>query len=1329
MVQGIEHDPSRATPEGERRLVTVLFADLVGYTTMSETRDPELIMETISLCFEAMSADIRRYGGYVDKVVGDEIMALFGAPRAQEDDAGKAVAAGLAMQRTLVGLTALLEQRLGSGMKMRVGINTGLVVTGAVGPGGYTVTGDAVNVAARLEKAAEPGEVLVGEMTRRLARRQFEWGERQTLTVKGRTEPVDCFTVDRPSTALLRLVPSPSDTPYVGRGHLMEQLAAVWRDTEREDARIVELVGEAGVGKTRLLANFFARTGTSADQVLYARADTPPRTFGPLLQLMPSLHSEISPAMRKRLEAVAREDAPEADPDWLVDCLVEILGALSAERPVAMVLDDIHRADTATLEVIDRLMPKIAGMRVCTFLLRQPQGRRPRKLPRADTIVVDALMPDESRALVRAVVPDLPAPTIETICGRAGGNPLYLEVLSAAAATAPDGVSVPASLQTAVTARVDELDELSRQVLREASVFGHSFLEEPLRRVMTVMDGFYESLDHLCQSGLLDRMPGDTRGYVFRHSLVHEVLYEGLLRRRRTDLHRRAAESLELTREEGIDIEPEQIAYHLERAGDSTRAAAYHLAAADRADRLRAPVEARSHRRTANRLIAMASLGELYTQGRPGRAARAGAVAGHLLLSLGMMAPLFLFFALRKPSQDHLTLGLPTDIIGFNLSSVLIAVAIGGAPLLLSGVLYSHLAAPSLMRRRVSAPSLAAWVAGGWALALASVLVAYGLLIALLRFGALDRLSSMYVGGATLQMMLGDYSLIVLTFAGTLAAAILWTALLRVHAYTWARARRRSVSPRATEASREWLLVRQLGLMAAIVSLGSLALVSAYQVRLLGNDEFQTTLPSGTFAVVAAGAGLFALIAIVAVVISDQRLRAGSVRQRFGLLGFEVPLIIAAAFGVMAWYSMRHAVIVSANDVDTPGSLSAYNRAVDLFPSLGIARYLRGERRLAGEDLDGARADFERAAELDPGFPATYLPLAVVQISQGETELGIQTAGKLIELRPEHPGGYAIRAWGYSQQNDLIAAAADFERATGPLPDGAKSWDAYFIRCFALVQVQEYQRARPECERVLELNPNQFITLDLLGQLNYELENYEASISYYDRMLEVQPANAQALLNRGSAQWQLKRYADAESDFTRAADADPELAEVFVSRANIRLFLDDEDGAWEDAQRAAALDPANDGTLVFVATYTGRYQTTLDEATRLIAEQERPPAYLFLNRSLANTALGNFDAAIADASLGIEANPGSVAGYDRRGFAKLRKGDLAGAEQDLDEALRGIASITSPQTRSELHYHRALLLQAQGQPERALLDIEEALKNVEYPSSRRVMEDLRRSLQ
>src|SRR3990172_3447903 len=242
------------------------------------------------------------------------------------------------MQRALEELTPELQGWLGQGFSMRMGINTGLVVTGEVGPGGYTVTGDAVNVAARLEKAAEPGGILVGDATRRLARRPFRWGERQELSVKGRTEAVVCHTVEGAAAAALRLVPAPSDTPFVGRLEHLERIRTLWNETASEGrSRTLQLVGESGIGKTRLLAHLFAEVHATPEQVLYTRADTPPRTFGPLLQLLPSLRESLPAGFEERIQALARAhevaEAPEVEPDWLVDGLADVIRSLAPPAP------------------------------------------------------------------------------------------------------------------------------------------------------------------------------------------------------------------------------------------------------------------------------------------------------------------------------------------------------------------------------------------------------------------------------------------------------------------------------------------------------------------------------------------------------------------------------------------------------------------------------------------------------------------------------------------------------------------------------------------------------------------------------------------------------------------------------------------------------------------------------------------------------------------------------------------------------------------------------------------------------------------------------------
>jgi class 3 adenylate cyclase/tetratricopeptide (TPR) repeat protein len=1323
----------RAIPGEERRLVTVLFADLVGYTSVSEARDPELIQEALSLCFDCLSAEVVRFGGYVDKVVGDEIMALFGAPRAQEDDAGKAVAAGLAMQRALEGLTPQLQERLGEGFRMRIGINTGLVVTGAVGPGGYTVTGDAVNVGARLEKAAEPGAVLVGESTRRLARRQFHWGDRQEFTVKGRVEPVVCYAVQELRAAPLRLVPAPSETPFVGREEHLQQMREVW-EAAGGTASVLQVVGEAGIGKTRMLAHFFASVGARPEQVLYTRADTPPRTFGPLLQLLPMLRENLPQGFQERVEALARAhevaEAPEVEPDWLVEGLIEVIRALAANGPVALVLDDMHRADSATADVVEKLLPRLATLPVMTLLLRQPTGRRLRHLPAAGSITLEVLSEPQGRALVVAAAPGLPEGAVTEIVSRAGGNPLYLEMLGAATAAAPEGAQIPESLQTAVVARVDELDETSRQVLREASVFGQSFCEEPLKLTTTVSEGLYEALAHLCEVGLLDDLPDvRRRGYQFRHSLVQQVLYEGLLRRQRADLHLRAAESLELVQEEGLEVEPEQLAFHFQEAGQNERAAAYHLAAGERADCLRAPSEARNHRRAANRLLNMASLAGLYaTHGRPTTAARVGGAALQALLAIALVLPTFVLFATRRPQPNLLTLGLPFEIIDFNLSTVLLAVVLGGLPLLVAGIVFSHLAVPVLMRRRAGLLTLLGTALGGWLLGLLSVLLGYGALVGLLRINALDRLSSMYVGGATLQLLLGDYSLLLTAVIGTLVLAVAWTVLLRIQARSWARLRRSSPGPRRIEEGRHWAALRQLGLLVAGAGALAAALLAAYQFGTLPDGSVQAGLPRVAFIALLAVFGAAAFFGGAAAWLSGRRLRAATAAHQLGFFGFEVPLILAVAFGLVGWFGMRQAVIVSANDVDTPGNLATFSRVIKLFPDLGMAYYLRGERHLAESDFENARADFDRAIELDSGFAASYLARGRVLIELGDLAGAASDGSRLIDLRPDHPAGYAIRAWAEAKQGDLAAASADFDLATRPLPEDAQAWDAYFVRCLALAAVTQYDRAEPDCLRVLELNPDHIVSLDQLALIAFNRGDYEVGIEYMSRILGIQKDNVQALVNRGTAYRLLDRYEEAEADLTRAIELDPENAQAYENRAIARLYMDRPDEALADANRAVELDPGQLYTRLFVARYEGDYNTAINDATALLQQEESPTPYLLSSRGLAYLQIGELERGLDDINQALEIDPEYAAGYDRRGYAYFLLGDYERSKQDLDEALLRIATLPS-EARAELNYHCALLHQAQGRIDAALIDLREASKLVEVPSVRRAIDEMQRSLQ
>src|SRR4051794_17682987 len=247
--------PARELPE-ERRRVAVLFADLSGYTAVAETLDPEALHGLVDRCLRRLGEEVERYGGTVDKYIGDNVMATFGAPVAHEDDAERAVRAALGMQEAMAEINEELGRRHEVSFALRVGVNSGEVVAGAIG-GGYTVIGDAVNVAARLQSAARPGTVTVGERTYRATADAFEYTELEPLVLKGKSEPVPAWEAECPTALqpVRRAVPLRPPAPLIGRDFELELLESLFERVVREQRpHLVTVIGQAGVGKSRLLA-------------------------------------------------------------------------------------------------------------------------------------------------------------------------------------------------------------------------------------------------------------------------------------------------------------------------------------------------------------------------------------------------------------------------------------------------------------------------------------------------------------------------------------------------------------------------------------------------------------------------------------------------------------------------------------------------------------------------------------------------------------------------------------------------------------------------------------------------------------------------------------------------------------------------------------------------------------------------------------------------------------------------------------------------------------------------------------------------------------------
>ena len=492
--------------------MTILFADLVGYTTLSETRDPEQVKNLVDRCFQRLAADIVAHGGRVDKIVGDAIMALFGAPLAHEDDAERAVRAGLQMQRTLAEWSS--QQRVP--FRMRVGINSGEVLVGALRAGGdYTAMGDVVNTASRLQTAAGPGEVLVGPTTHAATREVLRYESKGLIQTKGREESVPAWVAVE-AVAPPGRRPRRVRTPLVGRdaevGMLRHVLALA---ADRRRAQMVLLTGEAGTGKTRLaeeitslarlerraivlegrcvpygesniwwpLAEALRRavgvTAADDDEVMGRKGTDAVAT---LLGLPPD-DREVHRVLQGLTYLIHQDKLPEIDPsrarDEAVRSMHICLERMTAERPLVFFVGELHWADDLLLEFLDRLLDRVQQLPILLVATARPElaerwhppaGRHNQVVLHIDPLDASSTGDLLAVLLDRPLAPEAQAALVE----RSGGNPLFLEELVALLDTEHALHELPVTLRGLVAARLDALSLAERSTLEDAAVIGRS---------------------------------------------------------------------------------------------------------------------------------------------------------------------------------------------------------------------------------------------------------------------------------------------------------------------------------------------------------------------------------------------------------------------------------------------------------------------------------------------------------------------------------------------------------------------------------------------------------------------------------------------------------------------------------------------------------------------------------------------------------------------------------------------------------------------------------------------------------------------------------------
>jgi class 3 adenylate cyclase/tetratricopeptide (TPR) repeat protein len=617
-------EESVAGPGQERKIATLLFADVTGSTGLGERLDPETLKEVMDAFFQAMRRAIEWAGGTVEKFIGDAVMAVFGVPVAHEDDATRALRAALRMREELEILNRTLAEAHGLTLAMRMGVAMGEVVAAVPPrPGEGLVIGDAANVAARLEQSAEPGQIRVSERAARAAR-GFHLVEIGPLQLKGKEVEVHAYELIGESPVADR--PSPHGAPLVGRERELALLESVYDRVDSEgNPHLVTVYGDAGVGKSRLIAEFGIlatrrdRTPTVVQgrclpegegvpywplaEILKNHAGVldsdPPRLALRKVQVLGGelLSPDLSPDPARATAALAfsvglhdpgvdfAEDEPRRVRMEVSAAWRSYFSALAARGPTIAVIEDIHWADGALLDLLEDLAEHVQGPLLILCPARSElTDRRPgwgggRR--NFSSLLLEPLTQDESARLVGFLLgeAELPERVRGRILDRGGGNPFFLEEIARHVleeAGSPDRVDIPDTVQGVLAARIDLLDRLEKRALQTASVVGRVFWIGPLARLVDSDRGrLEEALARLEDRGLvLTRLSSSMAGereYLFKHILTRDVAYDSLPRRERASAHAEVAAWIEETAGERWREFVELLAHHFTAAHRSMR--------------------------------------------------------------------------------------------------------------------------------------------------------------------------------------------------------------------------------------------------------------------------------------------------------------------------------------------------------------------------------------------------------------------------------------------------------------------------------------------------------------------------------------------------------------------------------------------------------------------------------------------------------------------------------------------------------------------------------------------------------------------------------------
>ena len=619
LIGNINQVKQREPIKSERKNVTVLFSDMSGYTSMTERLDPEEVKDLMSRIFGEIAQVIAKYEGFIERFIGDAVMAIFGVPNTHEDDPIRAIKAAREIHRVVEALSPKFEKKIGNSLSMHSGINTGLVVTGEVDvqKGAHGITGDSVNEASRLESLSNSGEILVGENTFRQAEGYFIFERLEPKRVKGKEAPIKVYRVIAPSTRRTRFDVSTERglTPFVGRETELNILLEVFYRAKNGRGQVFSIISEAGLGKSRLLYEF--RKAVAKENVTFIDGKclsySQNVAYYPVIDILKSNFDtsdddnsdEITEKVRAGLKVLSIDEAStlpyilelfsvkksginkdQITPEGIKEQINETVKLISIKgseiRPLIIAIEDLHWLDKSSEKVITNLIDGIFGTRILLILTYRPDFKPTWSITSYQNHVnLNRLSKKESKSIVYHLLKtdDIDNDLEKLINDKSEGTPFFLEefirslkllnmveIRGEKCLLAKDiyDVSIPSTIQDVIMSRVDSLPLYAKEVLQTASVIEREFNYEIIKHLMPIPEeDLISRLSILKEAELIfEREIFPQTVYVFKHALTRETVYNALLHKRRVEIHKAIGKAIEKIYTDKPEEYYEVIAHH-----------------------------------------------------------------------------------------------------------------------------------------------------------------------------------------------------------------------------------------------------------------------------------------------------------------------------------------------------------------------------------------------------------------------------------------------------------------------------------------------------------------------------------------------------------------------------------------------------------------------------------------------------------------------------------------------------------------------------------------------------------------------------------------------